>query len=143
MNRLQMGCVYEVPSLSSFFFFGLASLPRSFNKNFAIFFSVLFCASVSHDLEWHSVEIYEGASEEHLLLGEHHENHFHDSAYHPDQAHESGLACDFFHGDLPDISYNSGTAVSFVSETAKVAHFFKSSYPDDRFNYQSRAPPRV
>ena len=143
MNRLQMGCVYEVPSLRSPFFFGLASLPRSFNKHFAIFFSVMFCASVSHDLEWHSVEIYEGASEEHLLLDEHHENHLHDSAYHPDQAHESDLACDFFHGDLPDISYTSDIAVSSTAKTAEAEYFLKSSFSKVFFNYKARAPPRV
>ena len=136
-----MGCVSEVPSLCSFLFFWLSSLSRSLNKHFAIFLSVLFCASVSHELEWHSTEIYKGTPEEHTLLNEHHENHFHDSAYHPEQAHKSDLACDFFHGDLPDISYSSSVAVSFIIETAEAELFNKSSHSNEFFTYRARAPP--
>ena len=83
--------------------------------------------SVSHELEWHSVEIHKGTSEEHIFLDEHHENHFHDSAYHPDQAHDSDLACDFFHGDLTEISYSSSVILSFFEETADAEHFLNSS----------------
>ena len=126
-----------------FFFLGLVSLPRSFNKHFAIFFSVLFCASVSHELEWHSVEIHKGTSEEHIFLDEHHENHFHDSTYHPEQAHKSDLTCDFFHGDLPDIGYSSSEVSSFIEETAEAKHFLNSSHSNNLFSYKARAPPRV
>lgn len=138
-----MGCVSEVPSLSYFSFFGLVSLSRSFNKHFAIFLSVMFCASVFHDLEWHSTEIYKGTLEEHTFLNEHHENHLHDSAHHPERAHDSDLACDFFHGDLPDIGFSSSAILSFIEETAEAERFLNSSHSNNFFHYKARAPPKV
>ena len=112
-------------------------------SHFAIFFSVLFCASVSHELERHSVEIHKGTSEEHTLFYEHHENHLHDSVHHPEGAHDSDLACDFFHGDLGDIGFSSNAILSFIEETAEAEPFVNSSHSNNSFHYKARAPPKV
>ena len=118
-------------------------MSRSFNRRFAVFLSLAFCVSVSHDLEWHSTEIYKGTSEEHTLLYEHHENHLHDSAHHPESTHDSDLACDFFHGDLGDIGFSSNAILSFIEETAEAEPFVNSSHSNNSFHYKARAPPKV